>query len=234
MTTVRPVIITIDDDQDFNNLLAKRLNSLNITTHTAQTPEEFFSLLKTVTPDLCFIDMNIGNLYGAGYQIIQTIIKKLEPQYPLIALSKRSSREDINKALRLGASDYITKPLDMVILEAKIRQYITLDTPFYSVPYVNVEKQDQPFEFKLTLKIKAIKERGVTIQAPFFISEKSSFYLTGEIVYRITKRTTPLLVTVSECKKALFNEDLYIIDTLFDSYDSALLESVRDWLVKNS
>ena len=114
-------ILTVDDDVSFNKLMAAYLKKLKFKYIITSTSEEFLTTLKEKPPHLCFVDLNMDNRSGVGFQLIQAVRNKLGPDLPIIVLSSRSSSEDIDKAFECGASDYLPKPISLEDIDEKVK-----------------------------------------------------------------------------------------------------------------
>jgi len=228
MTT--PLILTIDDDEDFNNLLKVKLGSLGINVVATDTPDKFFKFFQNEKPDVCLIDLNLGDLYGAGYQVIQAIRNKIEDPIPLITLSKRSSRDDINKSLGLGANDHISKPIDILILEYKLREYIKLSVETPGLPFFEIDSKESDINFSLDISLKQVKLSSMSFKSNTSFIPKSTFTVSSDLIEEITQRPQVVL-TVKSCEKLVSEE--FMIEGGFSVHDEDLMAAVREWIIEN-
>src|SRR6266481_5564490 len=66
-------------------------------------------------------DMLARRLSRSGYVVVKALRKDYSPsQLPIIMVTARNQREDIIRALNLGANDYLTKPIDFPVALARI------------------------------------------------------------------------------------------------------------------
>lgn len=72
-------------------------------------------------PDLIILDLMMPVM--DGFQFLEAK-NKLGDKTPVVVLSARSDSDSINRALKLGAKDYITKPFSASDLENKIRVFL--------------------------------------------------------------------------------------------------------------
>lgn len=127
----KPYILTIDDDPDFNGLLELMLNKLQVSVVITSVPDTFFKTIVESRPRLCLVDINLGQNYGAGFELIKLLRKEKFNDIPIIVVSSMKSKEDIQRAIDLGATDYMTKPIEKVILAEKVRHFIEIDQSAY-------------------------------------------------------------------------------------------------------
>jgi len=104
-----PHALAVDDDPNFLSALAELIEGQGFTTVTAGTLRDARSLLGHRTPDLALVDLYLPD--GNGIELL----KSLEPgaATKVVMMTGHADVETAVQALRLGASDYLTKPLDI-------------------------------------------------------------------------------------------------------------------------
>lgn len=111
-------VLIVDDDQDIRLLLDRFLSKNKFSTKTASNGEEASELLREQNFDLVVCDFKLPDLNGL--ELIQRI-KILRPQAAIIVITGYSDVKVAVKAIKLGAYDYVTKPLypDEILLTIK-------------------------------------------------------------------------------------------------------------------
>ncbi len=111
-------ILIIDDDQDIRLLLDRFLSKNGFTTETASNGESAIDLLKQHVFDLVLCDFKLPDI--TGLELIQKI-KILNPNASVIIITGYSDVKVAVKTIKLGAYDYVTKPLypDEILLTIK-------------------------------------------------------------------------------------------------------------------
>ncbi len=101
-------ILAIDDNEQFCLSLARMLSGNELTIYTALNSEAAFSLLKKVSINIILLDVRLGEESG-----IEVLIQCSEryPQIPVIMLTGFASIESAVQSIKLGAFDYIQKPI---------------------------------------------------------------------------------------------------------------------------
>ncbi len=173
-------ILTIDDDQDVNNLVKVILKKNNFEVMTCQTIEDFFKNVLEFKPHLCLIDLNIDKHDGFGWRIIETIRKKIGNSIIIIVMSRRNSTADINKSLECGANDYIQKPIDEGILVSKINVFLDKKSEQVKFPDRPIPTGDQDCYFELPLTIDHINEDAIFIYSQSYIGKGSLISLQND------------------------------------------------------
>ena len=121
----KPVILIIDDEQDFVEGLKERLVFEGYDVHTAFNGQDGLELTRKVRPNLILLDVMMPKI--DGYMVCRLL--KFDEKYqniPIVMLTARSLDEDRDIGISSGADDYITKPLDFDQLLKKIRQLLTV------------------------------------------------------------------------------------------------------------
>ena len=118
-------ILVIDDDNDMNTLLKKFLTKHGYEVETTFSGTEGEKLMGTFKPDLVMSDYRLDDMDGA---VLLTKIKEKNPDVPVIIITGYSDLRTAVKVIRLGAFDYVTKPLvpDEILLN--IRKALSQDS----------------------------------------------------------------------------------------------------------
>ncbi|WP_144212480.1 response regulator [Shewanella donghaensis] len=102
-------IVVIDDDPVCTGLLLAILGDEHLVM-TANSGDAAIEILSTVRPDLIFLDITMPNING--YQVIKFIRDQPETaKTPVVVVSSLVENSDQQFALKLGADDYLTKPI---------------------------------------------------------------------------------------------------------------------------
>ena len=225
-------IVNLDDDPDFNNVLRVILKKEGFQLFSATRPEQFAKLVKSVDPALCLVDVNLDVGQGAGFTFLQAMRNTLGLELPIFIVSRRTSREDISRALELGANDFIPKPIDDVYLIQKINHYLKR-SELRPLPYFKISEKDWPCEFTYDLSINEVSEFGVTLVSGHFLTKRTYIEISGDFIKELTGQNNPLKGVISN---SWINEETGAYQSFleFDATDTDLLSSVRSYLLKNS
>ncbi|MBU2109353.1 response regulator [Patescibacteria group bacterium] len=104
----KKTILIIEDDTFFQNLISKKLVNEGFEVLVASDSRQALSILEEKKPNLIVLDLILPVLDGFG---ILSIIKKDEKtkDIPVIILSNLGQKEEIEKAIALGAVDFMIK-----------------------------------------------------------------------------------------------------------------------------
>ncbi|WP_428087397.1 response regulator [Candidatus Thioglobus sp.] len=118
-----PIILIIEDDRAILEMLSVSLQSKQYETFEANTGHLALKLLEECVPDLILLDWMLPDI--EGIKLIKKIRKMADFQYlPIMMLTAKSSEEDKVKGLDMGADDYMTKPVLLKELDARIRSLL--------------------------------------------------------------------------------------------------------------
>lgn len=109
-------LLIIDDNAGIRQMLVRRLKKAGYGTFTADGPRSAQKLLEEEEIDLILLDYMMPEKNGL------TFFKEIQPQYqiPVILVTAHASLDLGLEFLKAGGADFIPKPIEMVILEAKI------------------------------------------------------------------------------------------------------------------
>ncbi len=119
-TVLAPHVLILDDDQTFARTLARLLGENGYETATLSNADSLFEYLATRPVDLLILDLSLPG--KDGFALLEELRK--DPAHttlPILVLSSGAPEETSVKALGLGASDFVGKPLRLRELLARIR-----------------------------------------------------------------------------------------------------------------
>ncbi len=120
MHTISAKLLVIDDDAGVRASLGEHLEACGFCVLQAATEAQGWHLFEHEQPDLVLCDLGLPE--HAGQMLVQRIAEHGGDE-PVIALSAAGVMSDAVEALRLGAVDYLVKPLDdLALLEHSVRR----------------------------------------------------------------------------------------------------------------
>lgn len=114
----KPRVLIIDDEEQIRNLLIDVLGS-SYDCSDAGSAEEALTALSQNTFDLVISDIDMGGM--SGLELVPRV-HSLSPDTVVVMVSGNQDIEFAIKALRVGAFDYITKPIDLRHVEASVER----------------------------------------------------------------------------------------------------------------
>jgi two-component system, sensor histidine kinase and response regulator len=115
----RGYILVVDDSEINRDILSRRLRREGYAVVLAENARQALDLINVNKFDLVILDILMPEI--DGLEMLQIIRQSRSiTQVPIIMATAKDQTADIVEALRCGANDYVTKPIDMPILLARI------------------------------------------------------------------------------------------------------------------
>ncbi|WP_019340137.1 sigma-54-dependent transcriptional regulator [Stutzerimonas stutzeri] len=124
--TARQKALIIDDEPDIRELLEITLGRMKLDTRSARNLKEARECLAREHYDLCLTDMRLPD--GCGLELVQ-FIQQHYPQLPVAMITAYGSLDTAIGALKAGAFDFLTKPVDLGRLRELVNTALRLRTP---------------------------------------------------------------------------------------------------------
>ncbi|MFC1843957.1 sigma-54-dependent transcriptional regulator [Thermodesulfobacteriota bacterium] len=118
-------ILIVDDEINTLKVLAVALKNSNTGVETARSGEEALGLIKKNTYSLVISDFKMGGMSGEG---LLEKTKTFSPDLPFILLTAHGTIELAVNAMRKGAYTYLTKPVNINLLESIVRDILVNGT----------------------------------------------------------------------------------------------------------
>jgi len=119
----KPVVLIVDDEPDLLELVSLTLSRMSLQTRTAPDINTARRLLKTERFDLCLTDMRLPD--GDGLELVAWI-QENKASVPVAVITAHGNVESAVRALKLGAFDFVSKPLDLGVLRKLVGSAIKL------------------------------------------------------------------------------------------------------------
>ncbi|MGK2907274.1 MAG: sigma-54-dependent transcriptional regulator [Desulfuromonadales bacterium] len=121
-----PHIVLVDDEQselDAYSFLLESMGVQNI--KTIPDSRRALDELQNIPSPIVFLDLNMP--YMSGQEVLR-LIKRERPQVPVIILTANSEIETAVECLKLGAHDYLVKPISMATFGSSLRNALEIGT----------------------------------------------------------------------------------------------------------
>ena len=188
-----PNALIVDDEPDIRELLELTLSRMGIDTHAAANISEAHALLNHYPFDVCLTDMRLPD--GNGIDLVEHI-QSLEQPLPTAVITAHGNMELAIRALKAGAFDFISKPIDLKSLRDLVSNAIKVDKPVPHKPASDPAKTASPVndtqlvgKSPIMQALKAKIGKVARSQAPVWIRGESG---TGkELVAKIIHEQGP-------------------------------------------
>ena len=117
------VILLVDDSFQNNELMQVVLEKEGYETMMASNGMEALEAIRQRHPDLIILDIMMPGM--DGYALLDHL-KRTEPvpHIPVIMLTARNNQKDLQKAMEMGAADYVIKPIDIEDILVRVNKVL--------------------------------------------------------------------------------------------------------------
>jgi len=138
-----PTLLVIDDEPNIRFSIEQVFDRADIRVFGAETAEEGLQLAADESPDVVLLDIRLGN--RSGLDVLDDL-RRIDPKSLVIFITGHGTAETAIEAMKLGAYDYLVKPLDASQLERVVQQAFEISRLMH-VPAIVMEgdrPQDAP------------------------------------------------------------------------------------------
>lgn len=114
-------VLVVDDDRINRLLLQSILERMGHHTILASSGMEALTMCEQNLPDMVLMDVEMPSMNG--FETVQKIRRRYDSWFPIIFISAQTDNEYVLEGLRAGGDDYLFKPVNLEVLQAKIRNF---------------------------------------------------------------------------------------------------------------
>jgi len=114
-------ILIVDNEKDFCTILSDSLSQDKYRVVTAFNGKTGLELAKKERPDLMLLDIKMPGM--DGIEVLRKI-KKMKKEIVVIMFTGYGTLETAREAMKLGAYDYVTKPVDLFLLKSLVEEVL--------------------------------------------------------------------------------------------------------------
>ncbi|SKB33489.1 sigma-54 dependent transcriptional regulator [Luteibacter sp. 22Crub2.1] len=191
-------VLVIDDERDIRELLTITLGRMELDVDAVGSVTEARNALASRRYDLCFTDMRLPD--GSGQEIIE-LIAASHPDMPVAMITAYGNVDAAVNALKAGAFDFVSKPVDIHLLRRLVRTALRLSEERKSeagargVPGADRLIGDSPVMVEVRGKIAKLARN----QAPVYIGGESGVgkELVARLIHELGPRAAGAFVPVN-------------------------------------
>ena len=116
-------ILVVDDERDICDFVKNFFNERGYNVNTASNGDDALSIVKGDRPDLVLLDIKMNGMDGIA---VLKHIKNIDKTIRVVMVTALEDQEKMDEACRLGACEYITKPLMLDNLEHVVEKNFKL------------------------------------------------------------------------------------------------------------
>ncbi len=177
----KPRALIVDDEPDIRELLEITLQRMDIDTVAVESLQRARAALKDASYDLCLTDMRLPD--GSGINLVRFMAQQF-PSLPVAMITAHGNMESAVEALKAGAFDFVSKPVDLRVLRNLVNTAVRLAEKHGFYPDRRLIGDSAPMQ-----AVRATIAKLARSQAPIYISGESG---TGkELVARMIHEQGP-------------------------------------------
>jgi PAS domain S-box-containing protein len=118
-----PLILIIDDDASMRLMIRRSLEKADFQVAEAPDGTHALQMLEDHKPDLILLDLNMPGL--GGFETCRAIRQRRDmKEVPILIITGLNDPESIHQAFDAGASDFITKPINILLLRPRVQNLL--------------------------------------------------------------------------------------------------------------
>lgn len=172
----RKKILVVDDEKLIRWTLRQKLSEWNFEVLEAENGQSAHKLLEEEIPDLMMLDVKLPDKKGTD---LLKEFKKQWPDLPIIMITAFGVIEDVVTAMRRGAYDFITKPIDYTKLQGTIKNALETASLKKKIAYYK-EKEKKAFNMAQVVVFSEAMQQVLEMVKKIAQSEASIVLLQGE------------------------------------------------------
>lgn len=192
MTETTPTILCIDDENMIRQSIGDYLEDSGYRVLQAENGRVGLEVYRATEPDIILVDLRMPEV--DGLEVLSNVTQET-PETPIIVVSGTGVLEDSIEALRRGAWDYVTKPIeDMAVLDHAInkaleRARLLRENRLYH-EHLEREVQRRTAQLKTEMLERIRAEKALAQQRQNILdSQKELILILGEVVETRSKET---------------------------------------------
>lgn len=177
-------ILLVDDDREFLDIASKLLAFAKIDVVLCTSAMEALEHARNQEFDVVITDANMQP--HSGYDLIRSI--KQIPTYDLIPIAMitgRREKRDVERALAVGAQDYIVKPIDPERFIKKVSELISQSEQARKAARFGEVQLEEIAKCSIAIVVTGISESGVLLDSDHKLLEGTVLNLDAEVFDRI-------------------------------------------------
>jgi two-component system response regulator PilR (NtrC family) len=164
----QPLALIIDDEPDIRELLEITLARMDVDSRSVGSVREALEQLAGQRFDLCLVDMRLPD--GSGIDIVRHVAGEL-PDTPIAVITAHGNMQTAVEALKAGAFDFVSKPVDLPVLRRLVETALRVDQAASGTP--DVRDGELLGTSPAMQEIRRLIGKLARNQAPVFVSGES-------------------------------------------------------------
>ena len=166
----KQTVLVVDDERDIRELLTITLGRMDLDVDTAANVSDAKRMLAETHYDLCFTDMRLPD--GTGQELIE-LIARSHPETPIAMITAYGNVEAAVDALKAGAFDFVSKPVDIHMLRRLVQSALRAGQAPEQAGAEQATASRLVGESQVMKEVRARIAKLARSQAPIYISGES-------------------------------------------------------------
>jgi two-component system response regulator PilR (NtrC family) len=190
----QPLVLILDDEPDIRELLEITLNRMDIQTCSAENIVGAKALLQQKVFDLCLTDMKLPD--GNGLDLVD-FIQTLPIPIPVAVITAHGNMESAILAMKKGAFDFVSKPVDLTVLRLLVSNALKLS--YTSSTKERRTRHSLLGDSLIMQEIRTKINKLARSQAPVYISGESGSgkELVAKLIHQHSSRSDHAFVAIN-------------------------------------
>ena len=219
MNALRPKILVVEDEAGIRLAVKDELEFEGFDVELAEDGAAGLAAIARSAPDLILLDVMLPG--RNGFQICQDV-RALGLKTPIIMITARHQEADKVRGLELGADDYVTKPLSLAELVARVRAVLRRGGS--PAPGAGPPDLLEGGAIRMDLRRHAAFKRNTELQLT-----STEFQILALLLKRPGE-----VISRDEFLKQIWGEDVYVTHRTVDTHVAALRKKIEDDLEQPS
>lgn len=196
MAEQQPLVLLVDDEEDLCLLMQMTLARMGIKTHLAYRVEQAKQLFTQFHYDACLTDLNLPD--GSGLELVKHV-SQTYPHTPIAVLTAYGNMDIAIAALKAGAFDFVSKPINQIHLDQLLKKALNQPKPEHEFSGTTLENdlligRSPPIQ-NLRTAIKKIARS----QAPVFVTGESGTgkEVVANLIHRLSNRSEGAFIAIN-------------------------------------
>ncbi|MEZ5964154.1 MAG: sigma-54 dependent transcriptional regulator [Planctomycetota bacterium] len=186
-------VLVVDDDVGHRTMLAQVLGDLGVQVELAADGELALARLAARVPDMMLLDMRMPGMTGLD---VLAAMRARGMQVPTVVLTAHADLDDAVRAMKLGARDYLRKPIDLADLGHLVDQHLGRASRDADLPAL---PEGVVVESPLMLEVLRELARVAATDAPVLLTGETGTgkEVLADLLHRWSRRASGPLVAVN-------------------------------------
>lgn len=217
-------ILVVEDQDSILTLVKALLNEKGHVVITVKNSLDALDQLKRMPFDMLIADVMLPG-GTSGFELVKSLrAEEKFKDFPIMMMTGRRERKDVDKGIEVGADDYVVKPIDPDLFQAKVETLLTKSGGSNKFPYCPVSIDGH---WETGLKILGISEVSIHVQSALSAVPGTNARIKSAIFDEIG--IEPQLMYVNKCEQRP-GAKVFDVHLTFIGLTEKELQPIRMWI----